>query len=155
MQDQPTTTATVIMSGNNPVASMAPGLSIPPSYTSPIDNPVKNLNVEQETLPPQSTGASTQMQTASQVNFTGVVTSAGVTAGPGVSSGVGPGVSPGVGPGVGPGVSPGFGTGVNIGISGVAGIGTGAGTVAGGYTPISSVPHMFSNQPTVSFTSSK
>ncbi|XP_014485209.1 PREDICTED: Golgi reassembly-stacking protein 2 [Dinoponera quadriceps] len=120
MQDQPTTTATVIMTGNNPVVSMPPGLSVPPTYNSPIDNSMKNLKAEQETLPSQSTGANTPIQTASRVNFTVHATSAST------------------------GVNAGAGIGANIGVGG-----TNAGT--GVYPSISSAPHMFPNQPTVSF----
>lgn len=128
MQDQvPETTATIIMSGNNPVVNMPPGLSGPPNYTSPTDGSVKNLEAEQKTLPPQNIGTSSKIQTASQVNFSGVVTS--------TSAGVN----------------------INAGAAVGAGIGTsaGAGFGAGGYTPISPIAHMFSNQPAVSFTSGK
>lgn len=129
MQDQPPTTVSIVMSGNNPIVSMPPELSASTSYISPTDNSVKNLKTEQETVLPPSTGVSTQMQTTSQVNFTGVVASAtaGVSAGSGINT--------------------------------VAGVGTSVGTSVsagtGAYTPISSAGHMFSNQPAVSFTPGK
>lgn len=94
MQTQPATatTATVTVAEINPIVSIPSGLSVPPNYTAPMDNSMKNLKSEQETISAQSIpGPSTQMQPANQVNFTGAV---------------------------------------------------------GGSTQISSVPHMFSNQPT-------
>lgn len=119
MQDQvPETAATIVMSGNNPIVNIPPGLSAPPNYISPTDNSVKNLEDEQKTL---STGANLQIQTASQVNFTSVVTNTSASTGTSASTPVG--------------------VGTNIS--------------AGGYTPISSVAHMFSNQPAVSFTPGK
>lgn len=38
------------MSGNNPVVSMPPGLSVPPSYALSADNSVKNLKPEEQPL---------------------------------------------------------------------------------------------------------
>ncbi|XP_011135871.1 Golgi reassembly-stacking protein 2 [Harpegnathos saltator] len=123
MQDQPATTVGIIMPGNNPVVYMPSGLPIPPSYTSLTDNSVKNLKAEQETLASQNIGTSSQVQPTSQINFTDVVTT-NTNAGVGISTGAGINVS----------------------------VGTSAGTGIGSHTPISSAAHMFSNQPTVSFT---
>ncbi|XP_070519546.1 Golgi reassembly-stacking protein 2 isoform X2 [Cardiocondyla obscurior] len=91
------TTTTVTVAEVNPSVGSPSGLSVPPNYATPIDNSIKNLKSEQETVTTQSLpGPSTQTQPANQVKFTGAV---------------------------------------------------------GGHTLVSSVPHMFPNQPTTSFTS--
>ncbi|XP_032681712.1 Golgi reassembly-stacking protein 2 isoform X2 [Odontomachus brunneus] len=124
MQDQmPETTVTIVMSGNSPAVNMSPGLSGPPNYIS-VDSSVKNLEAEQKTVPPQTIGASSKIQTTSQVNFSGVVASS--SAGASINAGAA--------------------VGAGVGTSAAGGIGT------SGYTPISPVAHMFSNQPAVSFT---
>ncbi|KAL6266214.1 hypothetical protein P5V15_003074 [Pogonomyrmex californicus] len=76
MQTQPATatTTTITVAEINPIVSTPSGLPVPPSYSVPADNSMKNSKNDQETTLTQSIpGPSIQTQPATQVNFTGAI----------------------------------------------------------------------------------